>query len=210
MPAAPDAVDAGTMSALALFPLHAVLLPGGRVPLQIFEPRYLDLVSRCMKGEDAFGIVRITHGHEVILAQGSGAPAIAAIGTEARIVDWDALPAGRLRITVEGARRFRVGACHERGDRLILSTVDWLPDPEPVPVGAVHGGLREILAGLAQHPALARLGVDPAPADGARLAYLLAQYLPLDEDDRYAVLAEDDPLRGLDYLARIVRELGGD
>ena len=33
---------------LPLFPLSAVLLPGGRLPLQIFEPRYLDLVSHCM------------------------------------------------------------------------------------------------------------------------------------------------------------------
>ena len=73
-----------------------------------------------------------------------------------------------------------------------------------------YASLREIMAGLAQHPALARLGVAPAPDDGARLAYLLAQYLPLDEDDRYAVLEESDPLTGLDYLARIVRELGGD
>jgi hypothetical protein len=197
-------------SELALFPLHAVLLPGGRVPLQIFEPRYLDLVSRCMKGQSEFGIVRITEGHEVILAQGNGVPAIAPVGTLAEIVDWDALPGGRLRITVQGTRRFRIGPCHERADRLLLSEVDWLPDPAAVPIGDAHSGLREILAGLAQHPALARLGVDPAPEDGARLAYLLAQYLPLDEDDRYAVLVEDDPLRGLDYLAKIVRELGGD
>ena len=198
------------MKELALSPLHAVLLPGGRVPLQIFEPRYLDLVSRCMKGQDAFGIVRITQGHEVILAQGAGTPAIAPIGTCARIVDWDALPGGRLRITVEGEGRFRVGSCDERADRLLVAAVDWLPDPEPVPVSEDFVGLCEILAGLAQHPALARLGVDPAPTDGARLAYLLAQYLPLDEDDRYAVLAEEDPLLRLEYLARIVRELGGD
>lgn len=198
------------MSELALFPLHAVLLPGGRVPLQIFEPRYLDLVSRCMKGQGEFGIVRITQGHEVILAQGAGTPGIAEVGTLARIVDWDALPGGRLRITVEGAGRFRVGPCRQQSDRLLLSEVEWLPDPEPVSVGALHEGLREILAGLARHPALERLGVDPAPVEGSRLAYLLAQYLPLDEDDRYAVLAEHDPLAGLDYLARIVRELGGD
>ena len=197
-------------STLALFPLHAVLLPGGRVPLQIFEPRYLDLVSRCMKGEESFGIVRITDGHEVILAQGTGKPRIAPIGTRARIVDWDALPAGRLRITVEGDARFRVGPCHERPDRLLMSEVEWLPDAPFIEPGEEHAGLAEILGGLAQHPALARLGVDPAPAGAARLAYLLAQYLPLDEDDRYAVLVEEDPMLRLEYLARIVRELGGD
>src|SRR5262249_26968473 len=152
---------------LALFPLHAVLLPGGRIPLQIFEPRYVDLVSRCMKGECSFGVVRITHGHEVILAQGNGAPAIAAVGTLASIVDWDALPGGRLRITVQGSRRFRVGPCREQPDRLLLSTVEWLPDANPVPLDEHYAGLREILAGLAQHPALVRLGVQTAPGDGA-------------------------------------------
>lgn len=197
------------MDEIALFPLRAVLLPGGRIPLQIFEARYLDLVSRCMKGESRFGIVRITEGHEVILAQGGRPPAIEAVGTEAGIVDWDGLPGGRLRITVEGGRRFRVGACREAADRLLLAEVEWLPDARPVPLASDFPHLQEIMAGLAEHPALARLGVDGAPADGARLAYQLAQYLPLDEADRQAVLVQDEPLEGLAFLDRIVRELGG-
>lgn len=194
---------------LALFPLHAVLLPGGRVPLQIFEPRYLDLVSRCMKSDSGFGVVRITEGHEVIIAQGSRPPAIAEIGTLARIVDWDALPGGRLRITVEGSRRFRVAQCHSQPDHLLEAVVEWLPEAAGAVLDSEFAHLREILAGLAQHPALVRLGVDAAVTDTAQLAYLLAQYLPLDEDDRQAVLAEDDPLAGLAYLDRIVKELGG-
>jgi len=198
------------MAELALFPLHAVLLPGGRVPLQLFEPRYLDLVSRCMKSGEGFGVVRITEGHEVIIAQGSGPPAIAEIGTLAHIVDWDALPLGRLRVTVEGTRRFRIGACREQPDRLLCAEVEWLPEAESESLGEGYAQLREIMAGLAEHPALARLGVDGVPADTARLAYLLAQYLPLDEADRYTVLAGQNPLEGLGFLERIVRELGGE
>lgn len=197
------------MDEIALFPLHAVLLPGGRVPLQIFEPRYLDMVTRCMKGELAFGIVRIREGHEVILAQGIRPPALCEIGTLAGIVDWDGLPAGRLRITVQGERRFRIGACREQQDRLLLAEVEWLADAEPSPIGDSHAHLAEIMAGLAEHPALVRLGVEPEPRDAAQLAYQLAQYLPLDEADRYAVLAEEEPMQGLVYLDRIVKELGG-
>lgn len=196
-------------AAIALFPLHAVLLPGGRIPLQIFEPRYLDLVSRCMKADSGFGLVRITEGHEVVIVQGNQPPAVAPIGTLARIVDWDALPGGRLRITVEGSRRFRVIGAHSLPDHLLEATVEWLPDAAGTPLGEDYAHLREILAGLVQHPALGRLGVDGAVSDSARLAYLLAQYLPLAEDDRQAVLAEDDPLAGLAYLDRIVKELGG-
>jgi hypothetical protein len=197
------------MDEIALFPLRAVLLPGGRIPLQIFEPRYLDMVTRCMKRELAFGIVRITEGHEVILAQGTRPPAISEIGTRAEIVDWDGLPGGRLRITVEGSRRFRIGDCREQADRLLLGEVEWLADAEPLPVDEAYSHLSEILAGLAEHPALARLGVQAQPRDAAQLAYQLAQYLPLDEADRYAVLAEREPMEGLVFLDRIVKELGG-
>jgi Lon protease-like protein len=197
------------MDEIALFPLRAVLLPGGRVPLQIFEPRYLDMVTRCMKGQLDFGIVRITEGHEVILAQGTRPPAICEIGTLAAIVDWDGLPAGRLRITVEGGRRFRIGACREQPDQLLLGEVEWLPDAEPLPLDQSYSHLAEIMAGLAEHPALARLGVQPNPRDAAQLAYQLAQYLPLDEADRYTVLAGREPMEGLAFLDRIVKELGG-
>ena len=197
------------MDEIALFPLRAVLLPGGRMPLQIFEPRYLDMVTRCMKGELAFGIVRITEGHEVILAQGTRPPAISEIGTLCSIVGWDGLPAGRLRITVEGSRRFRVGDCREQADHLLLAGVEWLPDAASLPVLEDYAHLSEIMAGLAAHPALARLGVEAVPRDAAQLAYQLAQYLPLDEADRYAVLAGNEPMEGLAFLDRIVKELGG-
>jgi Lon protease-like protein len=194
---------------LALFPLRSVLLPGARMALQIFEPRYLDLVSHCMKNDCGFGIVRITEGHEIILAQGSEPPATARVGTLARIVDWDALPGGRLRITIEGGRRFRVASRRLAPDRLMYGGIDWLPDAAALPLADDYVHLQEIMSGLAEHPALARLGVSGAQPDSAHLAYALAQYLPLDEDDRYAVLLEQDPLRGLEFLARIVRELGG-
>src|SRR5512139_2403617 len=144
---------------LPLFPLRTVLLPGGRIPLQIFEPRYLDLVSRCMKGDSGFGILRITEGHEVIIAQGSTPPVTAEIGTLARIVDWDALPAGRLRITVEGSRRLRVLRTRVQADGLLWGTVQWLPELVGKPLGDEHAMLLDIMSGLAGHPALARLGV---------------------------------------------------
>ena len=58
---------------LPLFPLSAVLLPGGRVPLQIFEQRYLDLVRESMKTAEPFGMVWIRRGSEVA-QRGRAAP----------------------------------------------------------------------------------------------------------------------------------------
>jgi Lon protease-like protein len=83
------------MSELPLFPLSGVLLPFGRIPLQIFEQRYLDLVRDCMKSGTDFGVVWIRRGEEVA-QRGRVAPDLGDYGTCARIVDWDQLPNGLL------------------------------------------------------------------------------------------------------------------
>lgn len=193
------------MAELALFPLRAVLLPGGRMPLQIFEPRYVDLVGRSMRNDAGFGIVRITEGHEVVIAQGATPPATAPVGTLARIVDWDALQGGRLCITVEGSQRFRVLSTRVANDHLVSAEVEWLEDSPPAPLAEAYSHLHEIMGGLSEHPALRRLGVDAATLDSRTLAYALAQYLPLDEDDRYRVLLEPDALAALELIDGIVK-----
>ncbi|RXD81806.1 LON peptidase substrate-binding domain-containing protein, partial [Xanthomonas perforans] len=71
-------------SALPLFPLHSVLLPGAAMGLRVFERRYLDLVRECGRNGTSFGVCLILEGNEV------GVPATpAAFGTEVRIEDFD-------------------------------------------------------------------------------------------------------------------------
>ena len=50
---------------LPLFPLGTVLFPGGWLPLQIFEVRYLDMVQRCHARGEPFGVVTLSEGSEV-------------------------------------------------------------------------------------------------------------------------------------------------
>ena len=69
---------------LPLFPLNMVLFPGGPLPLKIFEPRYLDMVSRCMREQSGFAVVLVNEGEEASIAT-----SFAATGTEAHIVDFD-------------------------------------------------------------------------------------------------------------------------
>ncbi|HEY0720771.1 MAG TPA: LON peptidase substrate-binding domain-containing protein, partial [Gammaproteobacteria bacterium] len=88
---------------IPLFPLHSVLFPGGPLALRIFEPRYLDMVSRCMREECAFGISLIQEGDEV----GDAAQPYE-IGTLARISYFERRPDGLLGITVRGEQRFRI------------------------------------------------------------------------------------------------------
>ncbi|MCZ8254241.1 MAG: peptidase S16, partial [Polaromonas sp.] len=57
--------EALTLSSLPLFPLGAVLYPGGLLPLRIFEVRYLDMIGKCHKAGAPFGVVSLTEGSEV-------------------------------------------------------------------------------------------------------------------------------------------------
>lgn len=57
--------DALTLQSLPLFPLKTVLHPGGYLPLQIFEVRYLDMIGKCFKAGAPFGVVTLNSGEEV-------------------------------------------------------------------------------------------------------------------------------------------------
>lgn len=194
---------------LPLFPLQAVLLPGGRMPLQIFEPRYLDLISRCMREGSGFGVVQILRGREVIDNVHPASPDVALMGTEARIVDWDALPHNRLRITIEGARRFNLQATEMGPQRLLMGDVAWVDDSRAVEGTSEHfEAMQELLDSLIQHPVLRQLGVSREVTPGT-LAWTLAQYLPIDDDDRYLLLTENDPHARLTLLEQLLTDLGG-
>jgi Lon protease-like protein len=85
------------VTVLGLFPLGLVLLPGERVPLHIFEPRYKELIGECLAEERPFGVV---------LADDSG---LHEVGTQASVIDvLERFDDGRLNIVVEGGERFRV------------------------------------------------------------------------------------------------------
>src|SRR5690606_2873588 len=106
---------------LPLFPLSTVLFPGCMLDLQIFEARYLDMISRCMKQGEGFGVVCIVEGAEV----GEAASRFAALGCEALVRDFQQRPNGLLGIRVEGGRRFVVRRAQVLPDQLTLAEVEW-------------------------------------------------------------------------------------
>lgn len=88
---------------LPLFPLRTVLFPGMMLPLHIFEPRYREMISRCLEEKLPFGVVLIREGEE---AGETARPHV--IGTAARITRVDRKPDGRMDIVVVGTKRFRI------------------------------------------------------------------------------------------------------
>ncbi len=191
---------------LPLFPLSAVLVPGGRMPLRIFERRYLDLVRDCMRSGDSFGVVWIRRGSEVA-RQGLPGPELGAYGTTALIVDWDQLPEGLLGITVQGGDRFDLAATRVRPDGLLVGRVAPRPAPPAQPLQPAWQSLREVLAGLATHPHVARLGMHPDLDDAWQVAFALVQLLPLEESLKYELLGLQDLAALMGNLERAINRM---
>ena len=107
---------------LAIFPLNAVLFPGGLLPLRIFEQRYMEMAKSCLKNDGHFGICLIRSGREV------GAPAVPElIGSTAKIVEWDMQHLGVLSVKVQGGRRFRIIESRVTQTGLTRASVEMLP-----------------------------------------------------------------------------------
>ena len=113
------------MKDLPLFPLNTVLFPGGRLPLRIFEQRYLEMAKACLRDDSPFGVCLIREGAEV------GTPATPMdIGCLARIVEWDMEQLGVLQIVARGERRFRVLERSAQADGLLRASIELLEDSD--------------------------------------------------------------------------------
>lgn len=197
------------MEEIPLFPLGSVLFPGGRLPLRIFEQRYLDLVRRCMREDSGFGLVWISAGSEVA-APGAALPSLAERGCYARIIDWDSLPGGLLGITIEGARLFSLEhAAEAEPGGLVAGRVEYLPERPAEPVREAWASMVDVLASLQQHPHVQQLGIDPDHDDAWQVGNALAQLLPVDEAVKYELLAEESIDGFMERLDAVLNELGG-
>lgn len=188
---------------LPLFPLNTVLFPGCMLDLQVFEPRYLDMISRCMKQGQGFGVVSLLEGNETGPANGL----FATLGCEALIRDFQQLPNGLLGIRVEGARRFRVLRAQVLPDQLNVGEVQWLSDADDQPLRAEHADLAALLSALSAHPLVAALGMSAEPAGQAALANQLAYLLPLDREQKLQLLDSDSTEQRLELLQALLELL---
>ncbi len=181
---------------LPLFPLHTVLFPGGLLPLRIFESRYLDMISDCLRNDRGFGVCLISAGREV----GAAAECFD-VGTLARIQDWDSTPDGLLGIVARGEQRFRIRAREEQPDRLMLGQVEFLSAPAAQSIPVEFAPLARLLDHLLDD-------LDPPYSDMPRqlddadwVSGRLTEFLPLDPLEKQNLLEEDDPLARLRTLA---------
>lgn len=198
---------------LPLFPLGTVLLPGARLPLRLFEARYLEL-ARDLEGvaesERLIGVVWIRRGNEV----GAGAAAsLAEVGCVAR-VDAMARDSSTGRPTVHlvgtGTHRFHLDGIDEAaGTAYAMGEVTWLgeaSDEGGPPIGEV---VERALRSLAEYRKA--VGAEPARIEAVpgQLAYRIAEQALLPFADQQEVLAAGSERARLHLLTRMLRRETG-
>lgn len=115
---------------LPLFPLRLVLFPGALLHLKIFEVRYLDLVSSCLRTRQPFGVVCLREGSEA--GRNAGAVQFEPVGTLAALEDVDSEQPGILRVRCRGGSRFRIeGQAEQRPDGLWVCRGTAIADDTP-------------------------------------------------------------------------------
>ncbi|MBS1175716.1 MAG: hypothetical protein H6R06_128 [Proteobacteria bacterium] len=118
------------IAALPLFPLRSVLFPGGLLPLKVFEARYLDLVTDCLRRQQPFGVVCLLQGGEVRAGR-NPAVRFESAGVLARLDEVDSEQPGVLRARCTGTLRFRLeGAATQQADGLWVGSVALLDEDE--------------------------------------------------------------------------------
>jgi len=187
---------------LPLFPLHTVLFPGGPLPLRIFEPRYLEMVSRCLQQESGFGVALIRQGREV------GEAAVThEVGTVARIVDWHQRHDGLLGVSSRGERRFRILSTRVQPNQLTVAEVALWPDPPPVSVADRHLVLTDLLRQLLDQAGHVYAEVPRRFGDAEWVGCRLSELLPLGNARKQALLEIEDPVARLDELLGLLSGL---
>lgn len=188
---------------IPLFPLGTVLFPGGRLPLRIFEPRYMDMAKVCLKEDAPFGVCLIAGGRE------TGAPALPhAVGTLARIVTWDMPQLGVLQVMCRGERRFRILERRIESSGLQRADIEVDDEPRPVLLEQRHDFLAELLARILDNVP------DAAPFpplrydDAVWVGHRLAELLPMRMPDKQSLLELDDPAARFDKLRAFLAQEG--
>jgi Lon protease-like protein len=191
------------MHVIPLFPLNIVLFPGGPLPLRIFETRYVDMVRRCMRDGQGFGVALIREGQE------AGGPAQTRdVGTMAKIVDFNQLPDGLLGLTCVGETKFRILSRRRQADGLNIGEVEWLEAEPQLAVPPRHARLAELLETVLPQLGEVYAGIEMRLDDAAWVGHRLAEILPMDLADKQFCLEIEDPVRRLDVLAPLIQIAG--
>ena len=186
---------------IPIFPLQTVLFPAARLPLRIFEARYMDMAKDSLKLGRPFGVCLIKEGEEV------GAPALPeAVGCLAHIAECDMEDLGILKVVAEGMDRFRIVSSEVSRAGLIVGEVEKLASEADAPdapgLAECAEVLRKVIAGIGERRFSQPLRFD----DAAWVSFRLAEILPLRNDVKQKMLELTDTGLRMAVLHKFLRQ----
>jgi hypothetical protein len=188
---------------IPLFPLQTVLFPGGRLPLRIFEQRYMAMAKACLRDGAPFGVCLIREGREV------GQPALPeAVGCVARIVEWDMPQLGLLQVVARGERRFRIRARRVQADGLALAGAELLDEESDAPLDPQADLCARVLRRMVDAAPAGLVALPPRYDSSVWVGARLAELLPLSLASKQRLLEMDDARDRLEILRRLISSSG--
>jgi uncharacterized protein len=211
LPCVDETIDPAGLARLAIFPLpNAVLLPGGLMPLHVFEPRYRDLVHDALAGDRLLAIARLCPGYE---ADYQGRPAVHPCCGIGRIIASEETGDGRFLIVLRGLGRVVIEREHAPDQAYRQVAARLLTDDQsarPEATARLHAQLIALCERLAlaldRGGAQLRALVGDCHEPGA-CADAIAAALVIDHGERQILLEALDPADRLDRVVEHVSRL---
>ena len=181
-----------------IFPLRTILFPGSKLPLRIFEPRYLDMVSLCLRSNIEFGIV---------LSRKVPQPGMFetyATGTLAKIIDWNQGDDGLLGITTLGTNKFELLSITKQEDGLNIGEIRILEKEEDFKAPPNFDNMISLLEAILEDVDLYHER-DKFFESASWVSFRFAEILPLKIEDKQKCLEFDDPILRLNFLEPLIK-----
>ena len=181
-----------------IFPLRTMLFPDSRLPLRIFEPRYIDMVSKCMKDSLEFGVILSRESNDPKMFETYN------IGTMAKIIDWEQGNDGLLGITTIGTNKFKLLGMNKQEDGLNIGDVEIIEREGDFKPTENFSNLVSLLKAILDDINL--YNDDEKKFESASwVSFRFAEILPLKLEDKQKCLEIDDPIIRLNYLEPLIR-----
>ena len=186
---------------LPIFPLGLVALPGSIQSLQIFEPRYVNMIKSCMSDD---------HGFVIVLQNNESTDfGISKKGTYVEIIDFNNLPNGLLGITVKSENKVSIKNIYQLEDGLHIAEIKPEIDPEVdnQALIAEYPEIINILSQLIKHPKINELPIKVDFNSADSIAYYLAGLIPLSMKQKQNLLEAFDASQRLSILSKYIEKI---
>lgn len=187
---------------LPLFPLSSIVLPGGLMPLRLFERRYIDMVKDCFRHGTGFGICLIESGGEA-----GDASKPYPLGTSVSIIDFDQGADGLLHITAKGDQEFKVLTYSSSDTGLIIGEVELLPTKPVTPMEPDYELLAKKLELILSYLETDTRFEERHFDDADWVCHRLLEVLPLAADAKFELLLMDTNQQRLEALSALQIEI---